>query len=104
MVFCTWTQFPKKKERGKNPIPPSILHTNTFHKRNKRERKKKTLKKDPKSTFLFAHKYTPQKGGKRKKEKRKKRKSNQHKPTDPKKRKNRKKEKEKEKGAKEKRK
>jgi hypothetical protein len=34
--------IPQKKERGKNnPNPPSILHSNTFHKRNKRERENK---------------------------------------------------------------
>jgi hypothetical protein len=42
MVFCTWTQFPKERERG--------------------EKKKR---KEPKSTFYFAHKHIPQKKQKR---------------------------------------
>ncbi len=71
MVFCTWTQFPKKKERGKNPIPPSILHTNTFHKRNKRE-EKKNPKKGPKIHLLICTQtHSTKRGGKGKRKKKK---------------------------------
>ncbi len=94
----------KKREKRERKEPNSTFYFAHIHIPQKKQKgeEKKTLKKDPKSTFLFAHKqHTPQKGGKRKKKKEKKKKPNQHKPTDPKKRRNRKK-KEKEKGAKEK--
>lgn len=75
MVFCTWTQFPKRKREERTTQIHLLFCTQTHSTKETKERGKiKNPRKGPKSTFIFGHKHTPQKREKKKKGKKEKKK------------------------------